>query len=311
MTELRVHPVAALFPMMSDAELEDLAADIKVNGLVLPITLGDWKENGEDITGGIIDGRNRLRACQIAEVDPKFTQFTGPDLVGFINACNLSRRNLSVGQMAMIIAQERRLVLSEPTKPGPQGGRPRKYATSQEEAVRIAGINHGRVSEAETIIDFAPEMVDEVKANRTPLDTAYQSAKARKQAKEWREQGMTKLRQTAPDFAERVDRGEITFEEARTLLVERDRTEEQVRQTVFHLLSDCARVVDGITSTPRIDELPEWLKVEEYEAAFREYFKGGAADLDAVIGKARSAVDTLTALNARLSVKTRRRRRDG
>jgi hypothetical protein len=31
--EVRIHPAAGLFPMMSDAELDELAADIAKNGL--------------------------------------------------------------------------------------------------------------------------------------------------------------------------------------------------------------------------------------------------------------------------------------
>jgi hypothetical protein len=35
MRELAVHPVAALFPMLADDELDELAADIKERGLLL------------------------------------------------------------------------------------------------------------------------------------------------------------------------------------------------------------------------------------------------------------------------------------
>jgi hypothetical protein len=37
MSELAVHPVAALFPMLADDELGELAADIKARGLLRPI----------------------------------------------------------------------------------------------------------------------------------------------------------------------------------------------------------------------------------------------------------------------------------
>ena len=46
---LYVHPVASLFPMMSDEELYDLAEDIKANGQADPIVL--------DQHGQLIDGR--------------------------------------------------------------------------------------------------------------------------------------------------------------------------------------------------------------------------------------------------------------
>ena len=64
MSELAVHPVAALFPMLAGDELEELAADIKARGLLQPIVL--------DAEGRILDGRNRLAACKIAGVEPNF-----------------------------------------------------------------------------------------------------------------------------------------------------------------------------------------------------------------------------------------------
>ena len=54
---MQFHEVASIFPMMNDAELQDLAADIRANGLIDAI----WTYRGQ-----IIDGRNRYLACQIA-----------------------------------------------------------------------------------------------------------------------------------------------------------------------------------------------------------------------------------------------------
>ena len=64
-----VHPAAALLPMMSDAELEALAADIKANGLLEPIVV--WVDNSAAAKGSegpfttyLLDGRNRLAALE-------------------------------------------------------------------------------------------------------------------------------------------------------------------------------------------------------------------------------------------------------
>jgi hypothetical protein len=56
---LQPHPLADLFPMMGEAELSALAADIKAHGLREPIVLHE---------GLILDGRNRLKACEIVGV---------------------------------------------------------------------------------------------------------------------------------------------------------------------------------------------------------------------------------------------------
>jgi hypothetical protein len=82
--------------MMTDDELADLADDIKQHGLLHPIVL--------DADGVLIDGRNRLRACEIAEVKPTFEQLNGHDAAAFIVSANLERRNLTKGQQAMALA---------------------------------------------------------------------------------------------------------------------------------------------------------------------------------------------------------------
>ena len=90
-----VHPLADLFPLMDGEALADLAASIKINGLRRPITL--------DPQGALIDGRNRLKACEMAGVEPTFETYDG-DVASFIADVNLARRNLSKGQAAMVFA---------------------------------------------------------------------------------------------------------------------------------------------------------------------------------------------------------------
>jgi ParB-like chromosome segregation protein Spo0J len=82
-SEIRVHPVAALFPMMSEEELHDLASDIKTNDLIHPIVLGDDVDSEGKPEDVLIDGRNRWRACEIAGVKPRFEKLNGQDPVSF------------------------------------------------------------------------------------------------------------------------------------------------------------------------------------------------------------------------------------
>ena len=58
-----VHPAADVFPMMSDYELADLGADIKLNGLREPVVY---------LAGGhlvLLDGRNRMEAMERAGIE--------------------------------------------------------------------------------------------------------------------------------------------------------------------------------------------------------------------------------------------------
>ncbi|HEX5442465.1 MAG TPA: hypothetical protein VFW87_01490, partial [Pirellulales bacterium] len=61
-----IHPAATLFPLMHGVPLGELAADIAENGLREPIVCTD---------GLVLDGRNRLRACEMAEVEPRFVEW--------------------------------------------------------------------------------------------------------------------------------------------------------------------------------------------------------------------------------------------
>jgi ParB-like nuclease domain len=57
---MSVHPATALFPIISDAELDELGEDIRRNGLQQPITILR-KSNDDEL---LLDGRNRLDALE-------------------------------------------------------------------------------------------------------------------------------------------------------------------------------------------------------------------------------------------------------
>jgi ParB-like chromosome segregation protein Spo0J len=91
------HPLAELFPLMGAQDLAHLAQSIAAEGLKAPITLHD---------GQILDGRNRYRACRIAEVEPRFREFPADsDPLAFVLAANLHRRHLTTSQRAVIAAK--------------------------------------------------------------------------------------------------------------------------------------------------------------------------------------------------------------
>jgi hypothetical protein len=92
-----IHPTAAIFPMMADSALNELAADIKEHGLRDPIVMYEGK---------VLDGRNRLEACHRAGVDPTFIEWEGTgSVVSWIVSVNLHRRHLTYQQRAMIAAK--------------------------------------------------------------------------------------------------------------------------------------------------------------------------------------------------------------
>jgi N6-adenosine-specific RNA methylase IME4 len=96
MLKYEFHPLANIFPLVEGVEFDDLVADIGAHGLREPIVLFEDK---------VLDGRNRLRACEAAGVGPTFTVYTGDDPVSYVVSLNLRRRHLDESQRAMVAAK--------------------------------------------------------------------------------------------------------------------------------------------------------------------------------------------------------------
>src|SRR5579862_6696264 len=101
--DLPVHPFAQKFPSLPDDELKELADDICANGLREPVVT--W-------SGQIIDGRNRLAACKLADVPPEVRQFEGTEAeaIGYIVSANLHRRHLTPRERADLVVEAEELM---------------------------------------------------------------------------------------------------------------------------------------------------------------------------------------------------------
>lgn len=94
MDDYPISDLTNLFPEASSEEYQTLLASIKEIGLQDAIVV---------YQGQIIDGRNPLRACREAGVEPIFTEL-GDDVDPFqyVLAKNLARRHLDASQRAVI-----------------------------------------------------------------------------------------------------------------------------------------------------------------------------------------------------------------
>lgn len=93
---MKHHPLSHYFPMLPIEEYNALKDSIGKHGLREAIVLLD---------GQILDGRNRYKACQEANVEPRFEEYEkGKDgALDFVMDMNFRRRHLLPTQKAQII----------------------------------------------------------------------------------------------------------------------------------------------------------------------------------------------------------------
>jgi ParB-like chromosome segregation protein Spo0J len=163
--------------MMSTADLEKLAEDIRENGLRDPIWLFEGK---------IIDGRNRYLACKLAGVEPRFREGDGKgSLVAFVLSVNLHRRHLTDQQRALVAvrvkaefeteALERRdanLLQNKGSTEGPNLAL-REEGRSADRASALLRVTVGATKKAANVIkNGIPELVSAVEKGAVSLDAA-------------------------------------------------------------------------------------------------------------------------------------------
>jgi len=182
---MQTHEYAEAFPMASDAELREMAEDIRQRGLLCPIITLDGK---------VLDGRNRMKACEIAGATPRFQKYAGADPLADVVSWNLKRRQLTVSQRAEVArtlkpmfaeqARERQRVHGG-TAPGREAENTHgKLAISdagaaRDQAAAAVGVSGRTVQDAEFVHTRAPELSEEIKAGRMTVNAAKQEVKKR------------------------------------------------------------------------------------------------------------------------------------
>jgi ParB-like chromosome segregation protein Spo0J len=136
-----IHPAATLFPLMTEEEYEGLKQDIAENG------------QREDIVvwcGKLIDGRNRLRACEELQRQPSIAELDeDQDPWKYVISHNLHRRHLTTTQKANVAANVATLKRGEI-------GNGRKVDVSKdsstvEEAAKLLNVSVASVHRAKTV----------------------------------------------------------------------------------------------------------------------------------------------------------------
>lgn len=228
-----IHPAAEAWPLLPDDELDALAASIAEIGLQDPITL--------DPAGRLLDGRNRLRACEQAGVSPEFVTYAG-DPVPFILAKNGDRRHMTTGAKAMTTA----VVLAEAGYR--KGGRWQYGVIGNPESGKSEKSWQNVMSQAGQVIDFVPAMAEKVIAGDMALDAAVKEAKRAKQQAESDDERMKRLKADAPDLAAKVASGDLSLGEAEAAHQEREREHAEAVKRHAKYLTDSVTAWDHLLS---------------------------------------------------------------
>ena len=244
------HPAADLFPMLEGDDLADLAADIKANGLLEPIWL---------YQGSLLDGRNRLAACEMAGVPPQFREYGGDDPIGFALSVNLRRRHLTTGQRAMLAVDVEPLYATE-------AARRKAQAPGQPQGVKSLGADLHQ----ETLLPSEESESENAKKPTTPSKREPRAADraARTTSTSGRAVAQAKrVAKAAPDLAEKVKAGDIALDRAERIIRDREAEERRIKEAK----KESALIAAG-----------ECLRVDLRHGDFREVL-ADLHDVDAII----------------------------
>ncbi len=240
-----IHPLADRWPMLPADELAAMADDIASYGQREPITL--------DADGRLVDGRNRLAACELATIEPKFVRDLALDddmkVAAFINSKNAHHRDNVTGQKAMSDAvqlaargkrKNGRWVRGSITQMSGLSG------SALTEAMRLAG----------TVLDYAPELSAQVIAKTitlndaaTQAETVRDAAAAEAAEKAKQKKDLAKLRELRPDLADKVELGEFAAVDALKVIAdELAAIEKAERDRLGWIEKLCTTLTDAISA---------------------------------------------------------------
>lgn len=183
-----VHPAADLLPMASDEEFQSMCVDVSRNGFLHPVKVTD--------NNLLIDGRNRIQVGWALSLDPGLERFTPVNALLFVLSENVHRRQLSVGQIAMVAKKIAKLSVGKPKKDEAlrilfdtkqleaNGSGP---GITREQAAQMLGTTTLAISQASTIMHWAPQEAEKVADGTMSLEEGYKIARRNKSQAEKKE----------------------------------------------------------------------------------------------------------------------------
>lgn len=258
--DIEIHPAANIFPLMDEEAFKALKADIDVNGQREPVVFCDGK---------LIDGRNRLRACQELGIDPSDCELEADaDPVAYVLSANLHRRQLKTSQRAICAAKLAGL---------PHGG------DRKSENIKTQNCGLMSIDDAAKLFSVSPRSVT------TALEVLRKASESVSKLCEQGELSVSK----AAEFVEAVpDKRKQTAiaKGGRKAIINDLESEDDVEPV-------CVDEVDETEEDPTksiVEESPDDKLLRTTEEAFREQFAGrlsiAAARLETLAEKLRSDI---------------------
>lgn len=205
---------------MNTDEYQKLKADISTSGFdsSLPIILHENK---------ILDGRNRYKACEELGIKPAYTTFNNGDPLSYVVRANLHRRHLQPGQLAFV-ALDIEKHFAEKAKEKELERKEKQYISKDQRTFEIF-----RKS------DDKPIHATKEAAKQIGVNDRYVS-------------DAKKIKNVAPELAEKIIAGEMTIPEAKRVINRAERIEKLVE------ITENNKPLEGIGIFPVIYADPPW-----------------------------------------------------
>ncbi len=175
---MKHHEAAGLFPMMPDDVYAEHREDIRVNGQLETIKM---------LADKVIDGRNRLRACEELGITPRLEELPpDTDPIDYVVSRNLHRNHLTPSQRALAAARVREIYDQRAkerqqahgnTAPGKkkslQADLPEVIGQARDEVARVFQVSGRSVDYATKVLKNAvPEVIQAVEEARMSINAA-------------------------------------------------------------------------------------------------------------------------------------------
>lgn len=235
-----IHPAANEFPMFDDKRHAELVKDISTHGLREAIKLLDGK---------VLDGRNRLKACNELGIEPTITELKGIiDPFAYVWSLNGERRDIPDDTRYLIwINISEKSEAWQAAQQRIQDAANKKRSEAAKAQHEVSTPRHGETMVVGQSVLPPDKKVEPGKSAKAKASKTNRGAVARGD----------KLRKKRPDLAAKVVAGEMKPSEAHRQMKQaelKEKTKVEVSAKTVPIIT-CADALDWLKNQPEADAL--------------------------------------------------------